>query len=54
MQFDFAGDPLWVLADRSTGECRKIYDALLEWKNTGDLEEKKGYLYIPPYMVSCL
>ena len=33
---------------------RKIYDALLEWKNTGDLEEKKGYLYIPPYVVSCL
>ena len=23
MQFDFAGDPLWVLADRSTGECVK-------------------------------
>lgn len=33
---------------------RKVYDALLEWKNIGDLEEKKGYLYIPPYMVPCL
>lgn len=23
VQFDFAGDPLWVLADRTTGECIK-------------------------------
>lgn len=23
MQFDFAGDPLWILADKTTGECVK-------------------------------